>query len=79
MLKRLHKQGLQVNINECEFLVTKIKYSRIIVTMESVEIDTEKTDAVQRWKTPTSVKKVQAFLGFANFYQQFIFDFSKLS
>ena len=59
--------------------MTKVKYLGMIVTTESIEMDTEKTDAIQQWKASTSVKEVQAFLGFANFYRQFILDFSKLS
>ena len=47
----------------------------MIVTTNGVEIDTKKTEAIQNWKTPTTVKKVQAFLGFANFYWRFIADF----
>ena len=50
-----------------------------MVTTEGIEMDKEKTDAVQCWEAPASVKEVQAFLGFANFYRQFIPDFSKLS
>ena len=51
----------------------------MIVTTKSIEMDIEKTDAIQQWETPISVKKMQAFLGFANFYRQFIPDFFKLS
>jgi len=29
----------------------------------------EKIKAVKEWKTPTKVKNVKSFLGFANFYQ----------
>ena len=70
---------MQVDIDKCEFSTKKVKYLRMIVTTESIEMDTEKTDAVQQWEALTSVKEVQAFLGFANFYWQFIPDFSKLS
>jgi hypothetical protein len=41
-------------------------------------MDQEKVAAVQDWETPTSVKEVQAFLGFANFYRKFIENFSKM-
>ena len=42
-------------------------------------MDPKKVDRVLKWPTPTKVKQVQAFLGFANFYQGFIKDFLKVA
>nr|GFD60428.1 hypothetical protein [Tanacetum cinerariifolium] len=36
----------------------------------------EKIEKVKIWKTPTTVKDVQEFLGFANFHRNFVKDFS---
>ena len=77
VLRRLHKRGLQVDIDKCEFNTTKVKYLGMIVTTNGIEMDPEKTDAVQKWETPSTVKEVQAFLVFANFYRRFISDFAK--
>jgi len=38
-----------------------------------------KVAGVCDWLTLTSVTKVQSFVGFVNFYQQFIQDFSHVS
>ena len=46
--KHLHGQSLQVDIDKCKFLTTKIKYLGMIITTESIEMDTKKTDAIQR-------------------------------
>ena len=77
VLRRLHKRGLQVDIDKCEFNTTRVKYLGMIVTTNGIEMDTEKVEAIQKWEAPLSVKDVQAFLGFANFYRRFIPDFSK--
>jgi len=39
-------------------------------------MEQEKIKAVKEWKTPTRLKGVESFLRFANFYQQFIHNFS---
>ena len=39
----------------------------------------DKVQAIQDWPTPKRVREVQAFLGFANFYQRFIEDYSKIT
>src|SRR6266850_4623935 len=49
-----------------------------MVTPTSISMDTAKTDAVSVWPTPTNLKAVQAFLGFANFYRLFIVGFSDI-
>ena len=41
----------------------------VIVGKEQVQMETDKVKAVKEWKTPIKVKKVESFLGFANFYR----------
>jgi len=40
----------------------------VIVGRRQVKMEQEKIKAVKKWKTPTKVKDVESFLGFANFY-----------
>ena len=77
VLKHLHKRGLQVNIDKCEFNTTRVNYLGMIVTTNGIEIDTEKLEAIQKWEAPFLVKDVQVFLGFASFYYQFISNFAR--
>jgi len=42
-------------------------------------MEEEKVKAIKEWKTPTKVKDVESFLDFANFYRQFIKDFSHIA
>jgi len=42
-------------------------------------MDKKKLSGVLEWPVLTKVKKVQAFLGFANFYCRFIENFAKMS
>ena len=38
----------------------------------------QKVDSNKNWKPPRAIKEVQIFIGFANFYRQFIKDCSKI-
>ena len=42
-------------------------------------MDKKKIKVVTSWPKLGSVKEVQSFLGFANFYRQFIKDYSKVA
>ena len=41
-------------------------------------MDPKKVKVIINWQEPKNVKDVRAFIGFANFYQQFIDNFSTL-
>jgi len=49
------------------------------VGKEQVKMEQEKIKAVKEWKTPTKVKDMESFLGFANFYRRFIQNFSHIT
>ena len=80
VLAKLHEAGLQLDIDKSEFEVKSTKYLGFIVEAgEGVRMDPAKVEAVLKWEAPQSVKGVQSFLGFANFYRPFIKDFSKVA
>jgi hypothetical protein len=79
VLQRLRDAGLQASIKKCEFHVTTTKYLGFIITPEGIKVDPEKVEAVLTWKVPTTVRGVQSFLGFCNFYRKFIAEYSRIA
>jgi transposase InsO family protein len=75
VLQRLQDAGLQVDLKKCEFGVTRTKYLGFIISTSGLEVDPEKVSVVRSWTYPGSVKGVQSFLGFCNFYRRFIKDY----
>ncbi|QRW23181.1 Retrotransposable element Tf2 protein [Rhizoctonia solani] len=65
--------------SKCTFHVTSVEYLGIIVLDKGFSLDKLKIQAVQEWPTPTKVKEVQSFLGFANFLRQFVANFSHMA
>ena len=75
ILERLRNAGLQIDLKKCEFHVTRTKYLGFIISTDGIEVDPDKIAVVRDWKAPTTVKGVQSFLGFCNFYRRFIRDY----
>lgn len=79
VLQRLRAESLQASLPKCEFGVTETKYLGFLVSTTGVAVDPDKIAAIQAWQPPTTVKGVQSFLGFANFYRRFIQGFGKIA
>ena len=67
-----------MSIKKSEFHVKAVEFLGYIVATDGVTMSTRKVDSIRKWKAPRSVKEVQIFLGFANFYRRFIENFSKI-
>ena len=72
ILMKLHRAGLRAKLAKCRFEVPRVGFLGHVVGKEGVSTDLEKTQAVRDWNPPKTVKQLQAFLGFINFYRKFI-------
>ncbi|QRW22407.1 Retrotransposable element Tf2 protein [Rhizoctonia solani] len=79
VLRQLMDNQLFCKASKCTFHVTSVEYLGIIVLDKGFSLDKLKIQAVQEWPVPTKVKEVQSFLGFANFLQQFVANFSHIA
>ena len=58
--------------------MTEVEYLGYIIAEHSIAMSKEKVNCVLDWKPPTSLKSMQRFIGFANFYRRFIRNFSSI-
>ena len=76
--KALQQADMRLRPDKCEFHKKKVKFLGFIITTEGIRMDHGKVKVVTEWPEPKNLKEVQAFLGFANFYQIFIQGYSKV-
>ena len=79
VLGRLKANRLQANLRKSVFEKQEVEFVGFMVTAKGLRMSDRKIEAVQTWPTPRTVKNVQEFLGFANFYRRFIQNFSHLT
>ena len=77
-LQRLRENSLQARRDKCEVCVTRTPFLGHIIEQGSVRVDPEKVSAVRNWPAPESVKQLQSFLGFCNYYNRFIDGYSRV-
>ena len=69
VLKHLEKFDLYLKPEKCSFAQTSIEYLGIIISEGQIRMDPAKVKGITDWPTPRTVKQVQVFLGFCNFYR----------
>ena len=79
VLEKLQENNLFLKAKKCEFCKTKIKYLGMIIKEGRISMDPIKLGGIGDWPIPTTVKQVQSFLGFGNFYREFISHYSNLA
>ncbi len=72
VLQWLISHQLYAKADKFEFHQTSTMFLEYVVSPEGVAMDDHKLQAVLNWPKPMTVKEMQRFLGFANFYRRFI-------
>ena len=74
-----HNNDLYFKLEKCIFYAPSIDYLGVILDGGVTRMDPVKVASIRDWPTPQSVKDIQSFLGFCNFYRPFIKGFSAVA
>ena len=78
VFKHLYKTGLYTKAEKCKFHSELVEYLEYILSPSGLTMSDDKVKIIQDWPEPKKVKDIQYFLGFADFYCQFIFNYSDI-
>ena len=79
ILDVLRQHQLYAKVQKCEFHKPQMTFVGYMVSQDGIGMDPAKVAAILDWPVPKTVKEVQSFLGFANFYRKFIKDYSAVA
>lgn len=79
VLQKLRDVNLYAKLEKCHFDCDTVEFLGYNVSPSGISMDCSKVGSIRDWQIPKSVKGVQCFLGFANFYRSFIKDYSRIA
>uniref|UniRef100_A0A914VEK8 RNA-directed DNA polymerase n=1 Tax=Plectus sambesii TaxID=2011161 RepID=A0A914VEK8_9BILA len=79
VLERLKQANLRAKPSKCAFGKSQTEYLGHIISAEGIKPDPAKTAMIANLATPRNLKKLQAFLGFATYYREFVPDLAKIA
>jgi hypothetical protein len=78
-LQRLRDHKLYAKFSKCELWLDSVKFLGHTISRHGTSVDPSKVQEVMDWKPPKSVHQIRSFLGLADYYRQFIPDFSRIA
>ncbi|KAL0152896.1 hypothetical protein M9458_051800 [Cirrhinus mrigala] len=79
VLQQLREHHLYLKAEKCSFHQPSVQFLGYHIDHTGIRMDNSKVEAITTWPTPTTVKDLQRFLGFANFYRRFINNYSLIT
>jgi hypothetical protein len=79
VLQRIQDLDLFLRPAKCSFNQMSVEYLGLIILEGEIRMNLVKLKAIQDWPLPRTVKDIQKFLGFCNFYRRFVKDYSHIA
>ena len=70
---------LQLKLSKCNFACSLVHYLGHVVSVEGVQPDPRKVEAVSQHPVPTTIKELKQFLGLTNYYRKFIYNYAHIT
>ena len=72
VLDRIRYAGIKLKFEKCKLFCEQVLYLGHVILPSGVSPDPAKLRVLADWPILTTVRKLQSFLGFVNFYSDFI-------
>ena len=78
VLDQLQKHFLFANLKKCQFHQDEVCFLGYVVLSKGISIEAKRIEIIKDWPESKSVRNIQVFLGFGNFYWRFIQSFNRI-
>jgi hypothetical protein len=68
VLRRLAVNGLAISQDKCFWSTNRVDFLGYVISNDGIEMAQDKVQCIRDWECPRSLRDVQSFIGFTNFY-----------
>ena len=79
ILARLQAAGLMLKPEKCNLFQKEVLDMGHIISEQGVTPNTEKTEKITKWPTPSCLVELQGFLGLVNYYRHFVEGYEEVA
>jgi len=79
VFKALHRSGLTLNKQKCEFNKNEITFFGIVLNQSGISADLKKVEAIRKVTEPTTVSELKSFLGMTSYCSRFISNYATIT
>ena len=72
ILERIAKAGLKISPGKCQLFQKQVEFMGHIVSAYRIATASSKTETVEKWPSPMSVKEQRSYLGLCSYYRRFV-------
>ncbi len=69
VLQRLRQYQIFLKAEKCSFHQSSVQFQGYHIDSGGIRMDEGKVEAIKTWPKPSTIKELQRFLGFSNFYR----------
>ena len=79
ILEKLRLSGVKLSPTKCFFFKKELAYLGHVISDKGIHTDPGKIEKLQKWERPKNLKELQKFLGFCNYYRNFVKDYTEIA
>ena len=79
VLQRLREYRLFIKLSKCEWEVTQTEFLGFVIGRDGLAMEPSRVEVIANRPEPASLRDLQVFLGFINFYRRFIKMFATIA
>lgn len=78
IVNALHDAHMKISSEKSHFFNTSVEFLGHIIKNGRITVDPQKTETIEKYPIPTTLKELRSFLGLTGYYRKFIKDYAKI-
>jgi len=78
-VERIAKAGLKISPGKCQLFQRRVEFLEHIVSADGISTAPNKTESVEQWPSPKSMKVLRSYKDVCSYYRRFMRGFADIA